>query len=288
MSSTTRRSAHAWVSARSRRVPSGSGRPAGHDVERPVDVPAQDLGERLAQLLECRRQLRVVGVGVLRHQARRQEDGHRLALAQAERRQERLALQAPASAVRPDRDAQLVVERPQVAVGVAARHAEEAGQLVRRDSVGVGREVGRDAVEAGDAIALPARERVAPRKVPAIHASSGSVGGRRDRHRAAPARGGELRRQLAPDRVRLDLEAAAAQSPFDAAELAVGEDPDVDLAPPGVQVGGPDQPANLRKRRPEGSAVDGDPAAPGAGALDVDEPEVLGGGSLERGPAPPG
>ncbi len=148
------------------------GAPTGHDVERSVDVAAQHLRERLAELLEGRGELRVVGVGVLRHQACAEEDGHRLALGQAERRKQRRLLQPPPATLGPDRDPQLLVERLQVAVGVPARHAEEAGQLVGRDAVRVRREVGRNPVEPGHAVALAAGERVAPGQVPAIHGSS--------------------------------------------------------------------------------------------------------------------
>ncbi len=150
-----------------------------------MHVAPQDLGKGLAELLERRRELRVVGVRVLGHEAGSQEDGHRLALRQPERRQERRALEAPAPVEGPDRHAELVVERPQVAIGIAPRHAEEAGQLVRRDPVRMRGQVGRDPVEARDPITLAPGQRVAPGQVPAVHAVSvvsQSAGSRRAAH----------------------------------------------------------------------------------------------------------
>ena len=63
----------------------------------------------------------------------------------------------------------------------------------------------------------------------------------------------------------------------DLAELAVEEDPVVELAAPAMEVGVADEPADLREGRSEGRAVDRDPAAPGAGALDDLDAVVLGG-----------
>ena len=144
----------------------------GHDVERPVDVAAQHLRQGLAELLEGRGELGVVGVGVLGHQSCAEEDGHRLALGQAEGREQRSLGQPPPAALGPDRDPQLLVERLQVAIGVPAGHAEEPGELIGRDPVRVRREVGRDPVEARHPVALAAGEGVAPGQVPAIHAPS--------------------------------------------------------------------------------------------------------------------
>ena len=69
----------------------------------------------------------------------------------------------------------------------------------------------------------------------------------------------------------------------DLAELAVEEDPVVELPAPVLQVRVADQPADLREGGPERRAVHGHPAAPGTGALDDLDPAVLGGRSVALG-----
>ena len=64
----------------------------------------------------------------------------------------------------------------------------------------------------------------------------------------------------------------------DLADLAVEEDPVVELASPAMQIRRADEPADLGERRLEGDPVHRDPAAPGAGTLDDLHAAILGGG----------
>src|SRR6478672_6239913 len=108
---------------------------------------------------------------------------------------------------------------------------------------------------------------------------------RHDVEIAAPRR----RRQIDPDRALERAVADAARVAVHAAghpaELIVGEDPVVELAPPAPQLIVPDEPGDGRKRPPERRAVDRDPAVRGAGALDDVDAVELGrvAGSLAQG-----
>ena len=73
-----------------------------------------------------------------------------------------------------------------------------------------------------------------------------------------------------------DPERLAVEAARDLAELAVEEDPVVELAAPAVQVRGPDEVLDLRERVGERDAVDRDPAASRSGALDDLDAVVLG------------
>ena len=78
--------------------------PRGEVVEGALDVLAQGVRQALLELLERRGEVRLVLVGVARHEPRRQEHRHRLGERQPERRQERARLDAPAAALAPDRE----------------------------------------------------------------------------------------------------------------------------------------------------------------------------------------
>ena len=64
-----------------------------------------------------------------------------------------------------------------------------------------------------------------------------------------PIRRGQADLDRALERARLELGGLAVDAARDLAELAVEEDPVVELAAPAVQVGVADEPANLRERR---------------------------------------
>ena len=68
------------------------------------------------------------------------------------------------------------------------------------------------------------------------------------------------------DGVGLDADGLAVGLAGDLAELAVEEDPVVELAAPAAEVGVADQPADLREAARNGRPVDGHPAASGGGA----------------------
>ena len=81
---------------------------------------------------------------------------------------------------------------------------------------------------------------------------------------------------VADDRIGAQVDGVAAGIADDLAHLPVEEDPVVELAAPAMEIGIADQPADLRKGRLEGRAVDGDPTAARTGALDDLDPAVLG------------
>ena len=103
----------------------------GEDVEGPLDVLRERPRQDLLELLEGGGEVRVVLVGVADHQPRRQDDGHRLVEGQLERRQELLADDAPQPVLRPDRDADLGLERAQVAIDGPRRDARRGGRSRR-------------------------------------------------------------------------------------------------------------------------------------------------------------
>ena len=241
----------------------------GQDVQRPLDVLGQRRRQALLELLEGGGEVRVVLVRVADHQPGRQDDGHRLALGQLERRQERLLLvDPPASAVRPDGDADLLVDRAQVPVDRPHGHADPFGDVGGPDALGVGLQDRHEPGQAGEAVALG--------RVPA-HARRRSSSGRRIDDQVAPAlRRGEPDLDRALQRVADELGRLAIDAARDLADLAVEEDPVVELAAPVLQVRVADEPADLREGRLEGLAVDGDPAAPCPGALEDLDAAVLG------------
>ena len=79
------------------------GRRRGERVHRRLDVLGEHRRQDLGQLDERADQLRVVLVGDLGQQPRRQEQRRRLVQGQRQRRQERAALQAELARVLPDR-----------------------------------------------------------------------------------------------------------------------------------------------------------------------------------------
>ena len=85
---------------------------------------------------------------------------------------------------------------------------------------------------------------------------------------------------LGPDRPGLAVDAAR-----DLAELAVDEDPVVQLAAPALEVGVADEPADLGEGGAERRAVDGDATAARPGALDHLDAAVLGGRARAAGRA---
>ena len=76
-------------------------RPGRHHVERSPDVAGQDRRQGLAELLEGCRQVGVVRIGVAGHEARREEDRHRLRPRKPERGEERPARRCPTGRARP-------------------------------------------------------------------------------------------------------------------------------------------------------------------------------------------
>ena len=93
---TTRRSAQAWVSRWTWRLNALVGRAPRQDVEASGRRARARAGGRIAaELLERGREVRVVLVGVADHQPGRQDDGHRLAPGQLQRRQERRPPRCP-------------------------------------------------------------------------------------------------------------------------------------------------------------------------------------------------
>ena len=111
----------------------------GQAVERPLDVLGERRGEPALELLEGGGEVRVVLVGVADHQPGRQHDGHRLALGQLERRQERLlGIDPPDAVLTPDRQPELLLERGQVAVDGAHGHPDPGRDVAGPDALGMG------------------------------------------------------------------------------------------------------------------------------------------------------
>ena len=110
------------------------------DVEAARHVLPERLGQVRRELLERRAEVGVVLVGVADHQPRSEEDGHRLGQGELERRQEGRVEQPPAALVRPHRQPDLPLQRPEIAVHVAHGHPEPLGDVLRAHAVGVGDE----------------------------------------------------------------------------------------------------------------------------------------------------
>ena len=126
----------------------------GQDVEGAFDVLGERPGQHGLELLEGGGEVRVVLVGVADHQPRGQDDRHRLVEGQLERWQELLADDAPQAVLRPDRDADLLLERPEVAVDGPGRDPDATGDLRRADPIGMTAQDGDDAEHPGEPVAL--------------------------------------------------------------------------------------------------------------------------------------
>ena len=127
----------------------------GEDVERALHVLGQRTREHFLELLECRCEIGVVLVRVADHQPCREDDRHRLVQGQLERRQELLADHAPEAALRPDGDANFLLQRPQIAVDGPGGDADPTGDLGGPDPVGVATQDGDDAEHPCKPVALP-------------------------------------------------------------------------------------------------------------------------------------
>ena len=130
------------------------GRPARQVVEGAIDMRAESRRQDRRELLECRREIRVVLVGVADHQPCRQDDGHRLAPGQLQRRQERVGLDSPTPGLRPERHVELALDRAQVAVDGADGRVDAAGDLRGLHAIRVGVEQGEDPGHPGQPVAL--------------------------------------------------------------------------------------------------------------------------------------
>ena len=127
----------------------------GQAVEGAFDVLRERGGQAAFQLLERGGQVRVVLVGVADHQPGGEDDGHRLPLGQLERRQEGLLVVDPPDAlVAPDRQAQLVLERGQVAVDGPHGHPDAGRDVGRAHPLGVGLQDRDEARQPGQPVAL--------------------------------------------------------------------------------------------------------------------------------------
>ena len=124
------------------------------DVQRPCHVLGQCPREDLAELLERRTEIRVVLVGVTNHQPGRQDDGHGLVLGQLQRGQELVGREAPATIVRPDGDADLALDRGEVAVDGPHRHVDPAGDVADRHAVRMSPQQRNDPGDPGQPVAL--------------------------------------------------------------------------------------------------------------------------------------
>jgi hypothetical protein len=130
------------------------GRTPGEVVERPVDMLAERRRQDGGELLEGRGEVRVVLVGVADHQPGRQDDRHRLAPGQLERRQEGIGLDPPAAALRPEGHPELALDRAEVAVDRPDRRVDPARHLRRLHPVRVGVEQAEDPRHPGQPVAL--------------------------------------------------------------------------------------------------------------------------------------
>src|SRR4051794_25682873 len=104
-----------------------------------------------------------------------------------------------------------------------------------------------------------------------------------DGDRQPPVDGGEAEADERVQGVRVEGPRGTGQPAVDLPELAVGEDPVVEIAAPAVQVRAADEQVDLWERPAEGAPVQRDPAVPAAGSLDEREPVVLGDGAIGRG-----
>src|SRR5215204_4277205 len=126
----------------------------GEDVEGTFHVLGERPWQHLLELLEGGREIGVVFVGVADHQPRGQHHGHRLVEGQLQRWQELLADDAPQPALGPHRDADLFLQRPQVAVDGPGRDADATGDLRWADPIGVTAQDGDDAEHPREPVTL--------------------------------------------------------------------------------------------------------------------------------------
>ena len=110
--------------------------------------------QHFLELLECRRKVGVVLVGVAHHETGRQDDGHRLRQGQLQGRQELFPDDAPLAALRPHGDADLLVDGPQVSVDGPWRDIDALCDVGRSDPLGVTAQDGDDADEPGEPVAF--------------------------------------------------------------------------------------------------------------------------------------
>ena len=236
---------------------------------------ASGEGSPRSSFSKARGEVRVVLVGVADHQPGRQHDRHRLALGQLERWQERLlGIDPPHAVLAPDRQPELLLERGQVAIDGAHGHPDPARDVAGPDALGMGLQDRDEPGQPGEPVTLRSRTGHARRRWSSVRRIDDGI---------LPAlRRGQPHVDGPEQRVRDDPERLAVDASRDLAELAVEEDPVVELAAPAVQVRGPDEVLDLRERVGERDAVDRDPAASGASALDDLDAVVLGRGPVAR------
>ena len=121
-------------------------------------MAGEDRRQAFGQLLEGGPQVGVVLVGVARHEASRQEDGHRLFAGQAERREQATVGQAKPAVLRPDRQEQLILDRLEVPIDRSLRHPDGGRDLLGcRPAIASALEEANDPVEACRPVALGAQ-----------------------------------------------------------------------------------------------------------------------------------
>ena len=126
-------------------------------VQCPLDVLGERRREAALELLEGGREVGVVLVGVADHQPCRQHDGHRLLLGQLEGRQKRLlGVDAPQPVLTPDGQAELLLERNEIAIDGADGDGHPLRDVGRADAVGMGFEDRHEPSQPGEAVSLGA------------------------------------------------------------------------------------------------------------------------------------
>ncbi len=129
-------------------------------VDRPLKVSGHDRRQDLGQLLESGTHVRVVAVGKLRGEARREEESDGLVERQAQRRQEGALDDPPSPGLAPQRNADLALEGPQVSIHGPTRHGYKASDRIDGRALGMSRQVTKNPVEAREPIVLRGVERV--------------------------------------------------------------------------------------------------------------------------------
>ena len=235
-------------------------------------------GERqpALELLEGGGEVRVVLVGVADHQPGRQDDGHRLGLGQLERRQERLlGIDPPDAVLAPDRQPELLLDRVQVAVDGPHGHPDPGRDVAGPDALGMGLQDRHEPGQPGEPVALRRRTGHARRRWSSV---------RRIDDRILPTlRGGQPDVDRPEQRVRDDPERLAVERcPRPGRARRRGRSSSRAGRASGAGRRRPDQPARPAGTHRRTCAVDRDPAAPGAGALDDLDATVLGRGPVAR------